>query len=121
MTTSVAKYDRLEDFEEHVVDYLASVTDLKVFGCTVEFLHQHAHLCRGPNMGETQKNTEFTTVFHDCSEVLHSKEIFEGCPHRDIPQAVQVSMNLDGTVPDSAFTAVPRLRRVNAEAGIRAI
>ena len=27
MTTSVAKYDRLEDLEDHVVDYLASVTE----------------------------------------------------------------------------------------------
>ena len=37
---SVAKFDRFEDLEDHVVDYLAwaSVTDLKVFGCTVDFL-----------------------------------------------------------------------------------
>ena len=27
MSTSVAQYDRLEDFEDHVVDHLASVTD----------------------------------------------------------------------------------------------
>ena len=39
MTTSVAKYDKLEDLEDHVVDYLASVTDLDVFGCTVDFVH----------------------------------------------------------------------------------
>ena len=43
ITTSVAKYDRLEDLEDHVVDYLASVTDLKVFGCTVDFLYPNTH------------------------------------------------------------------------------
>ena len=26
---SIAKFDRFEDLEDHVVDYLASVTDLK--------------------------------------------------------------------------------------------
>ena len=38
ISMSVAKFDRFEDLEDHVVDYLASVTDLKVFGCTVDFL-----------------------------------------------------------------------------------
>ena len=37
ITMSVAKFDRFEDLEDHVVDYLASVTDLKVFGCTIDF------------------------------------------------------------------------------------
>ena len=91
LTTSVAKYDRFEDFEDQVVDYLASVTDLKVFGCTVDFLHPNTHTyLEDPIWEGLQKNTEFTMVFRDCSEVLHSKEIFEGCPYRDIPQAVQV-------------------------------
>ena len=122
MTTSVAKYDRLEDLEDHVVDYLASVTDLKVFGCTVDFLHPNTQTYLDDPIWEgLQKNTEFTIVFRDCSAVLHSKEIFEGCPYRDIPQAVQVPMNPAGIVPAGAFTAVPRLRRVNTEAGIRAI
>ena len=38
ISMSVAKFDRFEDLEDHVVDYLASVTDLKVFGCTIDFL-----------------------------------------------------------------------------------
>ena len=38
VSLSVAKFDRFEDLEDHVVDYLASVTDLKVFGCTNDFL-----------------------------------------------------------------------------------
>ena len=38
VSMSVAKFDGFEDLEDHVVDYLASVTDLKVCGCTVDFL-----------------------------------------------------------------------------------
>ena len=88
----------------------------------MDFLYPNMHTYLDDPIWEgLQKNTEFTIVFRDCSEVLHSKEIFEGCPYRDIPQAVQVPMNPAGIVPAGAFTAVPRLRRVNTEAGIRAI
>ena len=43
---------------------------------------------------------------------------FDGCPHRDIPQAVKVPMNQAGIIPSSAFLAVPRMRHVSIEAGI---
>ena len=33
----VDKFDRFEDLEDQVMDYLASVTDLKVFGCSIDF------------------------------------------------------------------------------------
>ena len=38
ISMSVAKFDGFEDLEDHVVDHLASVTDLKVFWSTIEFL-----------------------------------------------------------------------------------
>ena len=37
LSLSVAKFDRFEDLEEQV-DYLVSVTDLKVFGRCIDFL-----------------------------------------------------------------------------------
>ena len=33
VSLSVAKFDRFTDLEDQVMDYLASVTDLQVFGC----------------------------------------------------------------------------------------
>ena len=33
VSLSIAKFDRFADLEDHVMDYLISVTDLKVFGC----------------------------------------------------------------------------------------
>ena len=39
VSLSIAKFDRFADLEDHVMDYLVSVTDLKVFGCSIEFLH----------------------------------------------------------------------------------
>ena len=122
ITTSVAKYDRLEDLEDHVVDYLASVTDLDVFGCTLDFVHPTMQTyLEDPIWEVLQTNTQFTIVLRDCLAFLHSKESFDGCPYRDIPQAVQVPTNLAGIVPAGAFIAVPRLRHVSVEAGINAI
>ena len=119
---SVAKFDRFEDLEDHVVDYLASVTDLKVFGCTIDFLQADTQTCLENLIWEKlRQSTEYTMVFRSCCEVLPSKEIFEGCPFRDIPLAVHVPMNPEEMVPDGAFTAVPRLRHVSIEAGIRVV
>ena len=36
--SGLAKFDRFEDLEDQVMDYLASITDLKVFGCSIDFL-----------------------------------------------------------------------------------
>ena len=122
MTTSVVKRDRLEDLEDHVVDYLASVTDLDVFGCTLDFVHPTMQTyLEDPIWEVLQTNTQFTIVLRDCLAFLHSKESFDGCPYRDIPQAVQVPTNLAGIVPAGAFIAVPRLRHVSVAAGINAI
>ena len=51
VSLSVAKFDRFEDLEDQVMDYLASVTDLKLFGCSIDFL-QTATQYRGPNLGQ---------------------------------------------------------------------
>ena len=92
------------------MDYMASVTDLDVFGCKVYFIHP----TRRPNVGNLAKQH---TVYHrlrDCLEAL-SKEVFDGCPYRDIPQAVKVPMNKAGIIPSGAFVAVPRLRHVSVK------
>ena len=49
---SVAKFDRFEDLEDQVMDYLVSVTDLAVFGCAIDFLHLATDLSREPNLGQ---------------------------------------------------------------------
>ena len=69
MSLSIAKFDRFADLEDHVMDYLISVTDLKVFGCSIEFLHlttqtyledpiwdialDHTDLFGRPDLGQT--------------------------------------------------------------------
>ena len=53
VSLSIAKFDRFEDLEEQVMDYLVSVTDLKVFGCFIDFFANcHTDLPRGPNLGQ---------------------------------------------------------------------
>ena len=117
---SVAKFDRFEDLEDLVVDYLASVTDLKVFGRTIDFLQVATQTyLENPIWEKLQQSMEYCIVFRDCSEVLHSQECLEGCPLHDIPLAVHVPMNPQEMVPEGAFAGLPRLRHVSIEPGIR--
>ena len=88
VSLSVAKFDRFEDLEDHVVDYIASVTDLKVFGCTIDFLQAATQTyLENPIWEKLQQSMEYCILFRDCSEVLHSQECLEGCPLHNIPLA----------------------------------
>ena len=53
VSLSIAKFDRFADLEDHVMDYLASVTDLKVFGCSIEFLHWATQTYLEDDLGQT--------------------------------------------------------------------
>ena len=122
VSLSVAKFDRFEDLEDHVVDCLASVTDLKVFRCTIDFLQADTQTyLENPIWEKLQQSMEYCIIFRDCSEVLHSQECLEGCPLYNIPLAVHVPMNPEEMVPEGAFAGVPRLRHVSIEPGIRFI
>ena len=63
VSLSVAKFDRFEDLEDQVMDCLASVTDLKVFGCSIEFLQTATHTyLEDPIWDKLQQGREFTIV-----------------------------------------------------------
>ena len=119
---SVAKFDRFEDLEDQVMDYLASVTDLKVFGCSIDFLQTATQTyLEDPIWDRLQQGMAYTVVFKDSSVILPSQEQLEGCPIHHVPLAVHVPMNPEEIVPEGAFAGVPRLRHVSVESGIRLI
>ena len=102
------------------MDYLISVTDLKVFGCSIEFLHLATQTyLEGPIWDRLQQSMEYCIIFKDCSEFLPLQELLEGYPIDKVPLAVHVPMNPESAVPEGAFTGVPRLRHVSVESGIR--
>ena len=122
VSLSIAKFDRFDDLEDHVMDYLVSVTDLKVFGCSIDFLHMARQTyLEDPIWDKLQQSMEYCIIFKDRSEVLPSQELLEGCPIYNIPLAVHVPMNPEGVVPEWAFAGAPRLRHVSIESGIRLI
>ena len=122
VSLSVAKFDRFEDLEDQVMDYLASVTDLKVFGCVIDFLQTttQTHL-EDPIWDKLQQGKEYTIVFRNCSVTLPEQEQLGGYSIDQVPLAVHVPMNPEETVPEWAFAGVPRLRHVSVESGIRLI
>ena len=122
VSLSVAKFDRFEDLEDQVMDYLVSVTDLKVFGCFIDFLQTATQIyLEDPIWDKLQQGTEYTIVFRNCSVILPSQAELEDCPIHHIPLAVHVPMNPEGIVPEGAFAGVPRLRHASVESGIRFI
>ena len=119
VSLSVAKFDRFEDLEDQVMDYLVSVTDLKVFGCSIDFLQTATQIyLEDPIWDKLQQGMAYTIVFRNCSA---SQEQLEDCPIHHIPLAVHVPMNPEGIVPEGAFAGVPRLRHVSVESDIRLI
>ena len=69
VSLSIAKFDRFEDLEDHVMDYLVSVTDLKVFGCSIEFLHLATQTyLEDPIWDKLQQSMDYSIIFKDCSE-----------------------------------------------------
>ena len=63
MSSSVAQYDRFEEFEERVVDYLASASDLDVFGCALDFIHPTEQTYLDDPIWETlQNNMQYSTL-----------------------------------------------------------
>ena len=96
VSVSVAKYDRLEDLEDHVVDCLASVADLTVFGRTIDFLHAGTQTYLvDPIWDQLRQNAEYCIIFRDCIEVLHSQEGLEGCHSQYSPRGPRSSESRD--------------------------
>ena len=122
VSLSVAKFDRFTDLEDQVMDYLASVTDLKVFGCVIDFLQTTTQTyLEDPIWDKLQQGKEYTIVFRNCSVTLPEQEQLGGYSIDQVPLAVHVPMNPEEIVPEWAFAGVPRLRHVSVESGIRLI
>ena len=122
VSLSVAKFDRFVDLEDQVMDYLASVTDLKVFGCVIDFLQTATQTyLEDPIWDKLQQDKEYTIVFRNCSVILPAQEQLGGYSIDQVPLAVHVPMNPEEIVPEWAFAGVPRLRHVSVESGIRLI
>ena len=91
VTLSVAKFDRFTDLEDQVMDYLASVTDLQVFGCVIDFLHTATQTyLEDPIWDKLQQGREYTMVFRDCSVTLLEQEQLGGYPIDQVPLAIHV-------------------------------
>ena len=94
VSLSVAKFDRFTDLEDQVTDYLASVTDLKVLGCVIDFLHTTTQTyLEDPIWDKLQQGKEYTIVFRNCSVTLPEQEQLGGYSIDQVPLAVHVPMN----------------------------
>ena len=101
VSLSVAKFDRFEDLEDQVMDYLASVTNLKVFGCVIDFLQTTTQTyLEDPIWDKLQQGMEYTIVFRNCSVILPE---LGGNSIDQVPLAVHVPMNPEEIVQEWPF------------------
>ena len=64
------------------MDYLVSVADLKVFGCSIDFLQTATQIyLEDPIWDKLQQGTEYTIVFRNCSVVLPSQAELQKLPY----------------------------------------
>ena len=99
VSLSVAKFDRFEDLEDQVMDYLVSVTDLKVFGCFIDFLQTATQIyLEDPIWDKLQQGTEYTIVFSElqCYPATSSRLRIALPSHS---ASVHVPMNPEEIVP----------------------
>ena len=79
VSLTVAKFDRFDDLEDQVMDYLASVTDLKVFGRVIDFLQTTTQTyLEDPIWDKLQQGMEYTisgTVVLSCQHKNSSEVI----------------------------------------------
>ena len=62
------------------MDYLASVTDLQVFGCSIDFLQTATQTYLEDLIWDRlQQDMAYTVVFKDSSAILPSQKQLEGC------------------------------------------
>ena len=79
VSLSVAKFDRFENLEDQVMDYLVLVADLKVFGCSIDFPQTATQTyLEDPIWDRLQQGMAYTVVFKDSSVILPSQEQLEG-------------------------------------------
>ena len=92
---SLTKFDRFEDLEDQVMDYLASVTDLKVFGCSIDFLQTatQTHL-EDPIWDKLQQGMPGTRRWHG---VYAEENAFAICPAMKWPPWLHM-------IPDMGYT-----------------
>ena len=121
VSLSVAKFDGFEDLEDQVMDYLVSVTDLKVFGRFIDFLQTATQTYLEDPIWDKLQQARNTLSFFGTAVILPSQAELADCPIHHIPLAVRVPMNPERSVPEGAFAGVPRLRHASVESGIRFI
>ena len=81
VSLSVAKFDRFTDLEDQVMDYLASITDLKVFGCVIDFLQTTTQTyLEDPIWDKLQQGKEYTIVFRNSVLPCQNKNSSEVIP-----------------------------------------
>ena len=117
LSIDLQEYDRLNEFENAVLNQLPSIGDSSTFGCELQFVHKGTHkVLADPIWNTLRDNHSFNVIARQCFvDALHKGHLKGGAKAMRVP-----SGTTDRILPQ-AFSFHTEVRHVQVEAGIRVV
>ena len=115
LSIDLQEYDRLNEFENAVLNQLPSIGDSSTFGCELQFVHKGTHkVLADPIWNTLRDNHCFNVIARQCFvDALHKGHLKGGA------KAIRVPSSTTDRILPQAFSLHTEVRHVQVEAGIR--
>ena len=117
LTIELQEFDRLNEFENAVLEQLPYIGESSTFGCELDFVHKDTRkMLVDPIWDTLRDNNCFNLIVRQCfTEAEHKGQL------KSKARAVRVPYNTTDRILPQAFSHNTEVRHVQVEAGIRII
>ena len=117
LAIDLQEYDRLNEFENAVLNQLPYLGDSSTFGCELQFVHKDTHkVLADPIWNTLRDNHCFNVIARQCFvDALHKGHLTGGA------KAIRVPFSTTDRILPQAFSFHTEVRHVQVEAGIRIV
>ena len=117
LTIELQEFDRLNEFENAVLEQLPSLGESSTFGCELQFVHKDTHkVLVDPIWNTLRDNNCFNVIVRQCFvEAEHKGQLKGGA------KAIRVPSSTSDRILPQAFSFHTEVRHVQVEAGIRVV
>ena len=117
LSIELQEFDRLNEFENAVLENLPYIGECSTFGCELDFVHKDARKILADRIWDTLRdNNCFNLIVCQCIAQAEHKGQLKGRV-----KAIRVPSNGIDRVLPHAFSHISDVRRVQVEAGIHTI
>ena len=117
LTIELQEFDRLNEFENAVLEHLPCIGERSTFGCELDFVQKDTRkMLADPIWDTLRENNCFNLIVRQCfAQAEHKGQL------KSRVKAIRVPSNSTGRVLPHAFSHITDVRRVQVETGIRII